>query len=59
MHFPEEQPKMGRFVKIGIAAGEPFDSDKPGPEVFRAIEEDMKAGYDMIIEKISNTGKKK
>jgi len=44
---------------IGIAAGEPFDSDKLGPVIRWAIEEDMKTGNDMIIEKISNTGKKK
>ncbi|MFC2052990.1 hypothetical protein ACFLV7_01650 [Chloroflexota bacterium] len=59
MHFPEEQPKRARFVKIDISAGELFDYDKLGPEVYRAIEEGMKAGYDMIIERISNIGKKK
>ncbi len=59
MHFPEEQPRRARIEKIGIAAGEPFDSDKLGPEGYRAIEEGMKAGYEMIIEKTSNIGKKK
>jgi len=59
MHFPEEWPKGARSVKIGIAAGEPFAYDKLGPEVYRAIEEGMKARYDMIIEIISNIDKKK
>jgi len=42
---------MVHFEKIGIAAGEPFNADKLGPEVYRAIEEGMKAGNDKIIEK--------
>ena len=59
MHFPKEQPKRARFVKIGIAAGEPFDADKLGPEIRRVIEGGMKAGNEKIIEKISKIGKKK